>query len=46
MKTKYFILSLLVFATTGLSACENTFHGAGRDIEKAGESVQQAVPAK
>ena len=46
MKTKYFILALLALATTGLSACENTFHGAGRDIENAGEGVQKAVPPK
>ena len=46
MKTKYFMLVLLAVATTGLSACENTFHGAGRDIERTGENVQQAVPAR
>lgn len=46
MKTKYFILTLLAVTTMGLSACENTFHGAGRDLENAGEGVQQAVPAK
>ncbi|PZP55599.1 MAG: hypothetical protein DI586_06335 [Micavibrio aeruginosavorus] len=46
MKTKYFMLALLAIATTGLAACENTFHGAGRDIENAGENVQEAVPPK
>lgn len=44
--TKYFMLALLAVSTIGLSACENTFHGAGRDIENAGESVQDAVPPK
>jgi predicted small secreted protein len=44
--TKYFMLTLLAVSTLGLMACENTFHGAGRDIEKAGENVQEAVPAK
>lgn len=46
MKSKYFILALLAIVTTGLSACSNTFHGAGRDVENAGESVQRAVPPK
>ena len=46
MKNKYFMLTLLALSIAGLSACENTFHGAGRDIENAGENVQQAVPPK
>ena len=46
MKTKYFMLVLLALASAGLSACSNTVHGAGSDIENAGESVQRAVPAK
>lgn len=46
MKSKFFILALLTMATTSLAACENTFHGAGRDIENAGENVQEAVPPK
>lgn len=40
------MLTLLALSITGLAACENTVHGAGRDIEKAGENVQQAVPPK
>lgn len=32
----------LVFAGIGLSACE-TAEGAGRDIERAGEAVQDAA---
>ena len=46
MKTKYFMLALLAVTTVGLSACENTFHGAGHDIENAGQSVEHAVPPK
>lgn len=35
-------LVLLAFAGASVSACSNTFHGAGRDIENAGEAVQDA----
>ncbi len=38
------ILALLVSAP--LAACSNTVHGAGEDIERAGENVQDAVPPK
>lgn len=40
---KYSILTavtLCVFATMVLSACENTWHGAGRDVEEVGDSMQ------
>lgn len=37
----YLLLSLAVFSL-GLSACE-TMEGAGRDIEHAGESMQDAA---
>jgi predicted small secreted protein len=33
-------------ATATLPACSNTVHGAGEDIENAGEGVQKAVPPK
>lgn len=46
MKIKTVALSLLALSTLGLAACENTIHGAGQDIENAGESVQQNVPPK
>ncbi len=46
MNTRYFMLALLAISVTGLAACENTVNGAGRDIEHAGESVQNAVPPK
>lgn len=39
MKTKLVLASLLI-AVLGLSACTNTFHGAGKDMEDAGEWVQ------
>lgn len=42
---KFLLLSACVLSL-GVSACSNTFHGAGRDVENAGESVQRAVPAK
>lgn len=29
-----------------LAACQNTVHGAGQDIENAGEAVQEKVPEK
>ena len=35
-------LTMLILAGAGLSAC-NTVEGAGRDIENAGESVQDAA---
>ncbi len=40
-----FALSALLVAGT-LGACQNTVHGAGEDIERAGESVQRNVPPK
>ncbi len=38
-KNLYVCLSLLLM-TMAVSACTNTFHGAGRDIENMGEWVQ------
>lgn len=46
MKSKFVVFTLLALSVTGLAACENTFHGAGRDMERAGEAVQETVPAK
>ena len=31
---------LLVVGGFGLSACTNTYHGAGKDVENAGEEMQ------
>ncbi len=36
-------LSLLLVSSISLGACTNTVHGAGRDIERAGEEVQDTV---
>jgi predicted small secreted protein len=36
------ILMMLAIAGMGLSAC-NTVEGAGRDVENAGEAVQDAA---
>jgi predicted small secreted protein len=41
-KKKLFMFTFLMVVGIGFSACE-TMHGAGRDIEKAGESVQSAA---
>lgn len=39
------ILTLAALAVAGLqlTACANTVHGAGQDIENAGEKVQETV---
>ena len=39
---KNVMLMVLAVASLGLSAC-NTMEGAGRDIENAGEAVQDAA---
>lgn len=36
-------LSLLLLSSVTLGACQNTVHGAGKDIERAGEEVQDAA---
>lgn len=41
-KFRFAMLLALAFIGMGLSACE-TLGGAGRDIENAGESVQDAA---
>ena len=44
---KHLVLALSGLLIAGvLGACSNTVHGAGEDIENAGESVQSAVPPK
>lgn len=40
MKTRFLTLAAALLAVTALSACENTWHGAGRDVEEAGEAMQ------
>ncbi len=39
---KKLTILMLVVSAFGLSAC-NTIHGAGHDIESAGEAVQDAA---
>lgn len=41
--TRIVALTLLGVATLASSACTNTLHGAGQDIERAGEKVQETV---
>lgn len=38
---KLSILTCLFLATAFIAGCANTFDGAGRDIEKAGEKIQE-----
>ncbi|MCB9980381.1 MAG: entericidin A/B family lipoprotein [Rhodospirillales bacterium] len=42
INTRFFLLASLSVLNLGLCACE-TMEGAGRDIEHAGESVQDAA---
>lgn len=41
--TRILALTLLGLATLGASACTNTLDGAGQDIERAGEKVQETA---
>lgn len=45
MKHLFLVVCALTLAGA-LGACSNTVHGAGEDIERAGESVQKNVPPK
>lgn len=38
-----FVLMLAIVTTLGLSACHNTWHGAGQDVERVGEKMQTSV---
>tara|TARA_R110002072_G_scaffold297951_1_gene471250 strand:- start:584 stop:712 length:129 start_codon:yes stop_codon:yes gene_type:complete len=38
---KLLTLAVLVVATASLGACANTLDGAGRDISKAGDKIQE-----
>lgn len=42
MKTLKIIATMFVI-TLSVSACGNTLHGIGQDIEKAGEKIQDAT---
>ncbi len=41
-KQTFLTWALLASAGFTVAACSNTIHGAGRDIENAGEAVQDA----
>lgn len=44
---KFAMLAMVAFIGMGtLAACNNTLHGAGEDIERAGENVQKNTPKK
>lgn len=46
ISTKFKDISLVLMFVTALgllSACSNTFDGAGQDIEHAGEEIQDAA---
>ncbi len=38
-----FMLSALMLSVLAVSACENTWKGAGRDMEQTGETIQGSV---
>lgn len=42
INTRFFLLASMAVVILGLYACE-TMHGAGHDIENAGEAVQDAA---
>ncbi|MCS5597449.1 MAG: entericidin A/B family lipoprotein [Pseudomonadota bacterium] len=42
MKTLALLMSAAIL-TLSVSACSNTFHGVGQDIEKAGTKIQKAT---
>ncbi len=42
MKT-FGLLATAAILTLSVSACSNTFHGVGQDIEKAGAKIQDAT---
>lgn len=46
MKKTMIMAMAAMVAMGSLAACQNTIHGAGEDIENAGESVQKNVPEK
>lgn len=39
---KLFILALALISAIGVSACQNTWHGAGEDVEHMGEKMQDS----
>jgi predicted small secreted protein len=43
MFVRYCVFGLLIGACAVVAACGNTAEGFGRDVEKAGQSIQQSV---
>lgn len=41
MKALHLVLPLIALSALALAGCSNTFDGAGRDIEKAGQNIQR-----
>ena len=40
MKKLMILTTALVLSAAALSACDNTWHGAGKDVENMGERMQ------
>lgn len=43
MNRKILMLATLAIVAVSLSGCENTLWGAGRDVENAGENMQETA---
>jgi predicted small secreted protein len=41
MKALHLVLTVSALSALALAGCSNTFDGAGRDIEKAGQNIQK-----
>lgn len=42
MKATRWLVGVSVMLMLGLAGCENTVHGFGKDMEKAGEKIQSS----
>jgi predicted small secreted protein len=40
MKKFWIVMLAVVLSTSALAGCENTWHGAGADVEEMGEKMQ------
>lgn len=40
-KKTLLVVGALLLGTMAVSACENTWHGMGRDMENAGQTMQK-----
>lgn len=41
MRSILFVIAVSVLSGLALGGCSNTFNGAGKDIEKAGQNIQR-----